>query len=239
MRFKRRKKIVNYPFNWLNIVKDTNQTLFFSDWHQLIQSVHGIQGCVYAPVSSFLIFQYFSQSSIISKFFVVQNCFQGRRNHWVLQKSKRSWSNRPGKTMVGTLLSGNIWKEVKDWKQTEIVNDEIFNFMVFSTNASIPASKPCYRTNLLGKQQTTINFLYCFHLCPVSWSILRFFLSRLKAATTCKKEKSSQSNSFQFHLLDPNLSSTRRTTSEFFPLDIFHLGAIINHGQKTTTNNQT
>ena len=167
------------------------------------------------------------------KVFVVQNCFQGRRNHWVLQKSKRSWSNRPGKTMVVTLLSGNIvWKEVKDWKQTEIVNDEIFNFMVFSTNASIPASKPCYRTNLLGKQQTTINFLYCFHLCPVSWSILRFFLSRLKAATTCKKEKSSQNNSFQFHLLDPNLSSTRRTTSEFFPLDIFHLGAIINHGQK-------
>ena len=101
---------------------------------------------------------------------------------------------------------------------------------------SRPPSPVINRTNLLGKQQTTINFLYCFHLCPVSWSILRFFLSRLKAATTCKKEKSSQSNSFQFHLLDPNLSSTRRTTSEFFPLDIFHLGAIINHGQKTTTN---
>ena len=99
MRFKRRKKIVNYPFNWLNIVKDTNQTLFFSDWHQLIQSVHGIQGCVYAPVSSFLIFQYFHNRPLSQIFLLFKTVF---RDGEIIECFKRARE-------VGAIAQVKLW----------------------------------------------------------------------------------------------------------------------------------
>ena len=155
-------------------------------WHTRMFSCSSESITQFSSVSFPTIFKHFHNNSFYQSWFA-QHRFQGWRDHRVFQKSKRSWSNCPGEKLF-LFWPAHIIESKKSENWRNLQNKDSFSSSLSLRILQSGSPSPIEKTSL----KPTYEWGYPQHwtnLCPVSWSILRFFLRRLKAATTCMNGK--------------------------------------------------